>query len=315
VANRQLLPLDSLLEADHTDLLALGALAADVRQNGRIYELPITAAPYVILYNQAYFDRAGLAVPAPWWTWDDFRNTVTALAARAPEGAWAFSDDGVPPGTMAVTFAEDWAEGRPIDPAAATTALNFWSGLLNVAHGVVPSPQGDGLRWDEFRSGLGAMLLTPLDGARVSDLNAAGFHWGVLALPEAKGGPDAVKTGRPETYAIAAGVKQPELAWKFLQFASSPLAAGIWANTGAFPVRRTDDSRQVWRERLPASTGREWLLEREWEIIFTRTRGDLAEKARSGLADAIAAVPHWQPLTDAARIFEAQYQQWTAVTQ
>jgi ABC-type glycerol-3-phosphate transport system substrate-binding protein len=314
VANRQLLPLDSLLEADHLDLAALGALSSDVRQNGHTYELPITASPYVILYNQEHFDRAGLAVPAPWWTWDDFRTTVTALAARTPAGSWAFSDDGVPPSAMAVAFAEDRTEGQPINPEAAAAALDFWSGLFTAAHGVAPSSFKNVDRWAEFRQGLGAMLLTPLNGERVSELNAAGFQWGVLALPEAKGGPGAVKVGRPETYAIAAGAKHVDLAWKFLAFASGPVAAGIWANGGAFPVRRTDDSRQAWRERLPASMGREWLLEREWALMFTRNRGDLAEKARGALSDAVAAVPRDKPLAGAALDFQAQYLQWTAVT-
>lgn len=301
-------PLDPFVEAAKFDLSAYGTLIGDARWNGRLYELPVTAFPYVILINQSHFDRAGLIAPHPSWTWNDFRSIVTTLSTRAPGGDWAFAEAAATPATLPIAMAQDLAEGGAIGPTSARSALEYWAGLPSGGRG------GGEARWREFISGRGAMLLVPLDGQRLSDLSAVPFQWGVLPLPEATGGPGPVHLDRVGTYAIAARSAHADEAWRFLQFAGGPIAAGIWAKAATMPARRTDAARQTWRDRLPASAGREWLLEREWSLMFTRSRGDLPERSRNALFGALADLaPDRDPLA-ALSPFLASYEKLLLAT-
>jgi multiple sugar transport system substrate-binding protein len=54
-------------------------LAIHQREDGAIYNLPNDFTPMVIYYNPQTFEKAGVAVPAEGWTWDDLLSTAQQL--------------------------------------------------------------------------------------------------------------------------------------------------------------------------------------------------------------------------------------------
>ena len=55
---------------------------ADTR-GAALYGLPADAVPQVMFYNQDLFTAAGIAAPAPGWTWDDWLAKAKQLTVRS----------------------------------------------------------------------------------------------------------------------------------------------------------------------------------------------------------------------------------------
>lgn len=74
-----------------------GALTGCQDTQGRILGIPIRLNPRGIFYDEQAFRDAGLALPEPGWTWDDFRND-TARLAEQNQGAvrYGFAEHGNP---------------------------------------------------------------------------------------------------------------------------------------------------------------------------------------------------------------------------
>ena len=69
-----------------------GALEACQDSDGRTLGVPVTLSFMGIFYDPAAFDAAGLPYPEPGWTWEEFRQVVTALANRPSLGTEGFAD-------------------------------------------------------------------------------------------------------------------------------------------------------------------------------------------------------------------------------
>lgn len=50
-----------------------------ISANKKIYGLPFSCSPLVLLYNQNLFEDSGVALPKSGWKWDDFRNAAKQL--------------------------------------------------------------------------------------------------------------------------------------------------------------------------------------------------------------------------------------------
>ncbi|MHB1483367.1 MAG: extracellular solute-binding protein [Saccharofermentanales bacterium] len=50
-----------------------------ISDKNKIYGLPFTCSPLVLLYNQNLFEDSGVALPTSGWKWDDFRNAAKKL--------------------------------------------------------------------------------------------------------------------------------------------------------------------------------------------------------------------------------------------
>jgi ABC-type glycerol-3-phosphate transport system substrate-binding protein len=59
-----------------------GALTACQDQKGHTWGIPVSLTLTGIFYDEQAFTAAGLAVPKPGWTWDDFRRDIPTLAGH-----------------------------------------------------------------------------------------------------------------------------------------------------------------------------------------------------------------------------------------
>jgi multiple sugar transport system substrate-binding protein len=71
------------------------AVLKGVRYDSRLYAVPSRFQPGLIRYDPAAFEAAGVAVPQPGWTWDDFAAAAKALTRREDGNTqrWGFAED------------------------------------------------------------------------------------------------------------------------------------------------------------------------------------------------------------------------------
>jgi len=171
---------------------APAALAAWQRGSA-LYGLPADAVPQVLFYNQDLFTAAGVAAPAPGWTWDDWLAKAKQLTVRSND-----SDTISQYGTALSTWAGMvWGNGGELlsadgtqtllDSPEAAAGVQFAADMVNV-HRVAPAPKDAGGPdpVELFQSQKVAML--PGVSSLASRLLEAKlpFKWALAPLPTGK---------------------------------------------------------------------------------------------------------------------------------
>ncbi len=247
----QLLPLTQRL-AQSTHIAASDFYSATLPPftwQGELMCIPLNISSLVVYYNRDLFQAAGVPEPAPGWNWDDFVATAKALTLDT-------NGDGTPDQYGLVTDIElqrlapfiwqvqggalVFADGRPglaLNTFAASEAYEWFTGLQTV-HGVAPNRVADLAENAEarFLNGRAAMWL---QSRRVTtNLRAvAQFNWDVSPLPQ-KDQPATVL--HSDGYCIPTAAKNPEGAWRFIQFASTAQGQTLLAATGRSVPSRPD---------------------------------------------------------------------------
>ena len=166
------------------------ALAA-WRRGDALYGLPTDATPQVSFYHQDLFEAAGVAVPAPGWTWDDWASAAKKLTVRS---GGTISRYGT---TLTQWAAMVWSNGGELlsadgkqtllDQPAAAEGVQFAADMINV-HKVAPPPKDAGGPDPMvlFQSQQTAMM--PGASSLAGALLAAKlpFKWAIAPLPAAK---------------------------------------------------------------------------------------------------------------------------------
>jgi multiple sugar transport system substrate-binding protein len=214
------------------DYLAKSTNASDIAPSllqygayqGQTYFIPSAWNNIMINYNRALFKAAGVDLPKPGWTWNDFRETAKKLTIKDPAGnvkqygyevpnqfffvqPWFYSN-----GTSIVNA--DWTASNMLDPKVSET-LQFLHDLIHVDK-VSPIP-GKNMLDNQFMAGQIAMI--------------SRGHWIVqnaikakldmdVAIPPAKAN-DTTVIGLT-AYGIAATTKNKALAEALLTELTSP---------------------------------------------------------------------------------------------
>lgn len=145
------------------------------------YALPSDLDLAVTWYNKDMFDAAGVAYPAPGWTWEDYRAAAAALTSGAgPEKIYGSER---PPIQMTLWQAgADYlsADGKTctINTPEAKKAYEFILGMIN--DGIVPAPGSAGVGFDS-----GRCAMAPNNGAWYAHyvLSSVDFNWDIAPLP------------------------------------------------------------------------------------------------------------------------------------
>lgn len=200
------------------------------RWEGKLYSLPRYTSVLALVYNKSMFDSAGVPHPGsgPTWTWDDYRQTCAKLTkGEGQQKQWGayidFWDTRLYPWLWQNNAnIMDGARKRcVIDSPEAVEALTFLRDL-RLKDGYCPpataGEKNEGVSM--LMSGKVAMFMTgPWDVQAL--LKQPTLKWDVAPLPTRKKAATLLGT---ENYAIAAGSKHPEEAWKLFKFLLSPHA-------------------------------------------------------------------------------------------
>src|SRR5690606_616984 len=81
----QIIPLNDYIEAAEIDLSLYSGAAEELTYEGALYALPFRSDIWILYYNKAIFDAAGLPYPSNDMTWEEF----DALARQVTSGEGA----------------------------------------------------------------------------------------------------------------------------------------------------------------------------------------------------------------------------------
>lgn len=215
--------------------------------DGKLVGLTDNWDTQVMYYNRTLFDKAGLKHPTKDWTWSEYK----AAAAKLTSGEGRDKTYGSLVGKwwVPVSDAVAAAGGRVYSEDGKKCALTEPASITGLKHlhelstsGVDPGDTEDGAmgRTSEevFTAGKAAMLLQAGRWDAYEFSKAKGLDWAVAPAPK---GP----SGRSTFFHLAAlsipsNTKNPNAAWQFLRFVTSP--AGIkmgLENFSGIPARKS----------------------------------------------------------------------------
>jgi multiple sugar transport system substrate-binding protein len=185
-------PLMSAAKYDTRDFYA--SMIQGVTVGGKICGLPDSAhsGRSAVYYNKSAFDQAGLAYPAPEWTYDTFLTAARSLTRAGERVAFEMPKNLFGAVVFLRSFGGDFlnADGKKqgFDAPPAIEALQFIADLHGRHRVAATAADLPGGRWQSFNSGSLAMFQDgsfSLAGVRQ---NAAGVSWGVVPMPRGRAG-------------------------------------------------------------------------------------------------------------------------------
>lgn len=205
-----LLASDPILEAED---FWPGLLSACQIQE-RTYGLPLYVEPSLIFYDGAAFDQAGLARPAPGWSWDDFRNAASLLSQQADRYGFA----GSPMALFLLQIDGLLQEnGGKVDASRLESGLGWYVELVQAGKlfqfGGDTSPQD----WEEVITNNRAAMWIEGLYALSNRQQQLGSDIGVVPYP-VDGGETSASLVSRYCAAISSGSQNPKAAWTLLQF-------------------------------------------------------------------------------------------------
>lgn len=239
-----LLPLDDLIAKDAAELNLADipqGLQNTAKIDGKTYGLPVGFTTHVVFYNKDMFAAAGVPEPKAGWTWDDlradaakFRNKdqkVYGFAVDAKPDPYDFEQFLWSDGTKYISDDGKTLDGYMNSPAAVEV-LTMFADMLKTEQAVGLNIGDDTSGSDLFKGGKIAMYQSAMWSK--SGIDQSGIHYGVAPMPTFGSKPvhSAIDAS---AISIAKDSKEPDLAWEFVKFYSTPEAVKM--RKGDLPVR------------------------------------------------------------------------------
>lgn len=214
-----------------------------VRHDGAISALPMDSGPMALFYNKKVFDKHDVAVPK---TWDEYVEAARKLNKADPE-VHITNDTGDAGATTSLIWQ---AGGHPYTTKGTEVSVGFddagtkayaktWQRLLDKDL-VAPVASWS----DDWYKGLAdGSIATLTMGAWMpanftSGVKSAAGDWRVAPLPQWKKGATASAENGGSSLAIPKASKNKELAYAFLQYATTGPGATARVESGAFPATK-----------------------------------------------------------------------------
>ena len=218
-------------------------------QDGKYFAVPYRADFWVLYYNKALFDAAGVDYPDH-VTWDEYADLAKKLTGTDAAGQKVYG-----------TYNHIW---RSVTQAAAQ-AQNDGADLLSGDYGFMKDQyelnvglQKDGYALDYataktqqvsyrtmFETQATAMM--PMGTWYISGILQAKkdgkstVDWGIAPMPQVDGADGTTTFGGPTAFAVNKASKHKDAAKKFLAFAASLEGAKAIAAIGVVPALQSDD--------------------------------------------------------------------------
>lgn len=218
------------------------ALFEAFSRDGKVLGIPKDSAAWGIYFNKTKFDEAGLAYPAPEWTFDDFREVVRTLTID--EGGRRGVDAGFSPGDNMQQWGMSWIapgptvsenvrgfvragggdwydEGYTATRITEQPALDHFQ-MFHEMRCVEHSTPSDALaagQGDPFRQGLTAMAVAFHSMDFFCREEQVAFEWDVTFIPAGTGG-QFVPVGA-SSWAIPAQAQNKDAGWELVKYLTS----------------------------------------------------------------------------------------------
>jgi ABC-type glycerol-3-phosphate transport system substrate-binding protein len=238
-----------------------GALES-VSLEGRTYMLPRIMWLQLLSYNKDLWDRAGLAVPKPDWSWDDLVRAAEQLARKRVNkievygmidwGGFGILDGLLSQSSRITPLATRDGEGR-FDQPELLAALKRVEALAENGGLLVPN-QTEG-QWRQPEETIKAQEVGIWWQGMYPDASQEkqNFSIGILPLPRSKEGVQRFSQG----YVISSGTQHPEACWRWLSFLSRQQVdrpVGLSENVSSVPARKSIAKQSGYWDKLDPET-------------------------------------------------------------
>jgi multiple sugar transport system substrate-binding protein len=210
----------------------------DYEADGKQFGIPREATTTIMILNKELFQKSGVALPSPTWTWDDFLKAAQQMTrgdgSARTWGVAGFTGLG---SSSFYSYIRPWQEGGDIvDKTRTKFTLHQspaveqmqWVADLVTRHRVHPIGDefpGTAARdvWNSGRIGMYIQICV------YTAFNQAQFDWDIVPLPRGK---SQVTRTASAGHSMTAASKNKDAAWEALKFLGSKPAYEHWAKTG-----------------------------------------------------------------------------------
>lgn len=222
--------------------------ASSYEVDGAQYAVPYRQDSWVLFYNKALFDEAGVDYPDGSWTWDDFDAAAKALTTADHFGVYEHRWQSTTQGFANAQWDGDIFSGyydymselyeRRIAREDAGYEMNFAESSANS-----PSYQGEFGKQNAAMLPMGSWFVATLISQQASG-EADDFEWGIAPIPQRDSSTidNPVTFGDPTGFGINAAIDDAKLeaAKEFLAYSMSEDAASALASIGITPSNTSD---------------------------------------------------------------------------
>lgn len=212
------------------------ATVTDADGSSRTLGIPAGYTTFVTYYNKDLFDKAGVPYPTEGWTWADLRAAAVKIA-KPEEKVYGYGVDGNPDPYDFETYL--WSNGSSwispdgktttgyLNAPATTEVFQQFVDMVKNGEAVLFGVGDNGSYRELFNADKLAMVISGT--WPMPDFDAAGKNYGVVGLPAFGDKPVHSNVGI-SSLSIAKDTKNPDLAWEFVKFYSSPEAVAMRKN-------------------------------------------------------------------------------------
>jgi multiple sugar transport system substrate-binding protein len=239
---------DQLLDVSDVEIPDGVSGVSSYEVDGAQYAVPYRQDSWVLFYNKALFDEAGVDYPDGSWTWDDFDAAAKDLTTADHFGVYEHRWQSTTQGFANAQWDGDIFSGdydymsdlyeRRIAREDAGYEMNFAESSANS-----PSYQGEFGKQNAAMLPMGSWFVATLISQQASG-EADDFEWGIAPIPQRDASTidNPVTFGDPTGFGINAAIDDAKLeaAKEFLAYSMSEDAASALASIGITPSNTSD---------------------------------------------------------------------------
>lgn len=227
-------PLDARTKKAEIDLTVYGSALELGIHGGKLYGLPVTASPMVMVYNKEALEAAGITPPTEAWTWEQFGDAARKLSeqAKAQNKAKTWGA-GIPPWVLVDLLVTAGKGPADADLSALQARLTDFHRWMIVERSVADFSVGSS-EYEYFQAfGRGEIpLMINYWGVSFGHAKPT-FAWSTAPLPGSAGG---AVPGTVTLAMMTANAQNPEAAFNFVQIASGQVAAQSLGSLPGSPI-------------------------------------------------------------------------------
>jgi multiple sugar transport system substrate-binding protein len=228
-------PLDSYIKSSKYNTKAFfPSLLRAFKAGGKTYGFPKDWSPLAMEINTTMLSQAGVKAPK---TWAQLQSVAQAMVTK-----------GVVSGGKPICLGADWARMLPfifqnkgslanVESAAATSAVNYYVGLINKGFAQTPDKLGAGWCGEALGKEKAAIAF---EGNWVLPFMKSTYpsvHYGVFPMIKQKTGGNLAFT---VSYSMAKDSANKPAAWALLSWLAGPVGQKIWVSKGLALPSRSD---------------------------------------------------------------------------
>jgi multiple sugar transport system substrate-binding protein len=314
------MPLDDLIKDDKEfDLSDFDKTIVDgLSYKGKLYALSYDFGPNIVYVNKALFQKAGVSLPKPDWTWNDFLETSKGLTKKI-DGADVYAivgsnqfDRMVP---WIMSNGGDYANAdftkSTLSAPETVEAIQFYADMTfkNKIAAPVTDPGNANSDRDQIQGGQAAMYISG-PWQFINMRSKMKDDWDIVPLPKGKAG--SISSVAGSGFGISTATKYPKESWAVLKALTSTDGLKKVASAGrGYPGRKSAVEAFYKKDALPQhqdvigeqlKSAKPYRTNPTWQEITTQLQSSLVDPITlegKSVPDTIkAAEPGYQSLID-----------------